>query len=272
MRAVPRVPTVNPMGTPRTILAIATVALLPALAACVVKTNTLVDGLTPTTPVTEIRLNGSGSADLTVTADDTITGLDLRRTVHYAHTKPPQTARIEGGGTLVLDTECGFDCSIVYDVRTGSGVRVSGSTGSGDIRLTRVGPVDLTVHSGDLAVTDAAGPVTLRTNSGDITLTGASSNVDVHTDSGDIQGRNLSAGTVRAEATSGDITLDLATVGAATAETTSGDIEVRVPDHSCRIDANATSGDVHVNVTSDPGSGHVLTLRATSGDITVSAR
>jgi hypothetical protein len=246
--------------------------VLIAAAACGIGRNTLVDGITGTATVTQVRLDGPGAGDVTVRLDSSVHESNVQRTVHYGgSTAPAQTARFDSS-TLVLSMDCGNDCSVGYVVTLPAAAGVSGSTASGDVTISDMSTVDVTTSSGDVGVQRINGPVTVSTSSGDITATTVSGAVNLHATSGDIIARDLTGTQTTLEATSGDITVDLATPGDLAARATSGDIDVKVPAGAYHVVTDVTSGDVHVNVTNQPDAAHTLDLHATSGDIDVNPR
>jgi len=249
------------------ILAVLGTLALASAAACGLETNRLEDGEQLPDRVTEVRISG-GSGDVTLSADDTVSGVDIRRSVRYVREVPGKTTRVEQG-VLHLSTECGNQCSVSYEVRTPRGVKVTGENGSGTIDVRGVSDVDVRVGSGDIRVSDATGAVTARTGSGRIELTNIAGDTTATTSSGDVDGRDLRGARTMIEVASGTITLDLPGTGDVTARTNSGSIEVRVPDRCCRVTAGAESGSETVEVATNPDSPNDLDLHTDSGDITV---
>ncbi len=261
-------PTVNGMRV--NAYALVPVLLLggACLAGCQLSRNTLVDGVTGPAAVTEVRLVDSGSGDLKVRVDATATQAEVKRTVHYGGSAPAQTARFDGS-VLLLSMACGSDCSVSYDVTLPAPARVDGTNGSGDITLSDVSSVDVTVGSGTVQVDRVAGPVSVATSSGDIDVTAVSGAVSLRARSGDITARQLAAPTSTVEATSGDVELQLTVAGDVTVHTTSGNIDVRAPGGPYKVTTQVTSGDVKVDIPTDPAATHTIDAQATSGNITV---
>jgi hypothetical protein len=230
--------------------------------------NTLVDGVTGTTPVSLVHLNGPGSGDVAVTVNTTAHETDVKRTVHYGGTAPAQTAHFNGS-TLVLDMGCGNDCSVSYQVTLPATAAVDGSTSSGDITVSDVSSVDVGTNSGNIVANRVSGPLKASASSGNVTVTTVSGTVDIEATSGDIVARELSGPTNTLGTNSGNITATLSTESDLTARATSGDIDVTVPAATYHVITEVSSGDVHVNVATDPNAPHTLDLHASSGNITV---
>jgi hypothetical protein len=217
--------------------------------------------------VTDIVLTG-GAGDLVVTTGP-VTETTITRVVRN-DSDPGESYRLTGT-TLNLDTSCGVNCSVSYQIRTAPGVAVRGRLTSGDVRLTGVGATDLQVTSGDLLVQDAAGPVQIRATSGDVRVVGAKSTVKVRSTSGDVQAIDA-GGAVDAQVTSGDVTVRLAAPASVTAQTHSGDVNVTVPKGSYKLQTDAGSGDVATpGLVSDATSKNVIDVRTSSGDVNVTS-
>ncbi|MBO0868067.1 MAG: DUF4097 family beta strand repeat protein [Micromonosporaceae bacterium] len=215
--------------------------------------TTMQDDKTEHVAITAVRMEGSGGGDVTV-EPGSAGQVKIHRKIQYNGSQPGNTYRIDGG-TLYLNTDCGHNCGVDYEVRVPEGVTVTGENGSGNVRLTGVSKVDVEVSSGDVEITRATGPVRVRANSGNIDATG------------------VRAATTDLTADSGDITLDLDTPGNVTAQADSGNITLQVPSGtSYLVDATANSGDTKVHVPTDPNGNYHLTLHASSGDIEVNTR
>jgi DUF4097 and DUF4098 domain-containing protein YvlB len=252
---------------PRVLLPLVLVAGLAALTGCNLDQNTLVDGISSKATVTEVHLADSGSGDVSVVVKPSATETDVKRTVHYGGTAPDQTAHIDGS-TLVLEMRCGNNCSVSYEVTLPAPAKVTGANSSGDLDLTGVSAVDVSTSSGNVTVNQVDGPVTASVTSGDVEVNDVTGPTQLKTSSGDITGRGLS-GSAQADATSGDIALDFTAAVDLRARTSSGNIDVKVPGGPYHVTTHVTSGDVTVNVPTDPAAAHSLDLQATSGDIMV---
>jgi hypothetical protein len=216
--------------------------------------------------VTEIVI-GAGSGDVKVHTSP-IGETRIKRTVQYRGAEPGKTYSLNGT-ILQVDTNCGHNCSVSYDIEAPTGVAISGEVSSGDLTLTDVAAVKTTISSGNVQITRATGAVEIDSRSGDITVTDPGGAVRLNATSGNIRGRGLGAGPVNVEATSGDITLQLATAGSVTTHATSGNLELTVPTGAYQVRADASSGDKKITVTNDPAAKNILDASANSGDITI---
>lgn len=178
------------------------------------------------------------------------------------------------GGKLVLEGDCGWQCSADFVVTVPAGTKVTGKSASGDVILNGVGDIDLDAASGNVTATGTTGAVTLDIASGDAVVEGAGGAIDLETKSGDITATDLTGGPVKATAASGDIELTLKTPGAVTAEGKSGDVQVHVPvtqGVKYRVDADTKSGETDINIPTDPAGTYVLKLSTASGDVQVTS-
>ena len=217
--------------------------------------------------VTEIVLTG-GSGDVMVRTA-AIEETRITRVIHR-NSDPGRTYEIKGT-VLTIDTDCGDNCSVTYDIEAPAGVEVRGELRSGDIGLTGVGKTNVTVTSGDILDSKATGEVRAKATSGDINVTDSTGKITVLSTSGDVRALNID-GAVEARATSGDVDIQLTKTNSVTAQATSGDVNVIVPQGSYRIQTQTGSGDAQiVGVTKDPAAKYLIDLSAASGDATVSA-
>ncbi|MDA3644818.1 DUF4097 domain-containing protein [Saccharopolyspora indica] len=194
--------------------------------------------------------------------------------------------RVEGG-ELVLANDCGWNCSVSYEVTLPAQVPVEGELGSGGLIVVGMASVQAEVSSGSVELRDIAGPVGVRSSSGGVQVSGTDSPVDVRSSSGSIELADL-GGRVEAEAGSGGITgtglrgaeivassgsgsIELELTGPQRAEvsTGSGGIDLVVPADRYRVDTDAGSGGVDVQVPQDPSAAKRLTLSSGSGSISV---
>ena len=217
--------------------------------------------------ITDIVLSG-GSGDVTITtaAVDTTT---IKRVIRRT-TNPGESYHLTGS-TLNIDTSCGMDCSVNYEIQAPPGVNVRGALHSGDVHLDGIGTTDIQVTSGDMWINNASGPVKVKATSGDISVTGAKCMVSAVATSGDIRAIDP-AGAVDVKATSGDVQVHLAIPHSVTAHVTSGDVDVTVPRGSYNVLTRTNhSGDTSLHgMVSDPASKNVLDIQTSSGDVNVS--
>jgi DUF4097 and DUF4098 domain-containing protein YvlB len=167
------------------------------------------------------------------------------------------------------------------------------SSGSGDLRFTRVGPLTATTGSGDVQADQVAGqtsvstgsgdislshvgPLEVRAGSGDISLSDIKGAAKVQTGSGDVTAKDI-GGDFIAKLSSGDLELDRVT-GLVNVSVTSGNAQVHHGGSDVRI--NSISGDIsvqcvkgHVELNSASGSmnlfdiGDDVDATTTSGDV-----
>ncbi|KAA5829057.1 DUF4097 domain-containing protein [Saccharopolyspora hirsuta] len=194
--------------------------------------------------------------------------------------------RVEGGA-LVLDTDCGWGCSVSYQVTLPAPVPVEGELGSGSLTVVGMrsvqaevgsgevdvqevpGPVNVRASSGSVQVRGADGPVEVRTGSGHVELADLGGRVEVEASSGGITGRGLRGAEIVADASSGSIELELTGPRNASLSTGSGGIDLVVPADRYRVDADAGSGGADIEVVQDPSAEKRLTLSSGSGHINV---
>lgn len=211
-----------------------------------------------------------GSGDVTVRTGP-VPDTQIKRVVRYQGGEPQTKYRLEGD-ELFLDTDCGRQCSVSFEVLAPEGVAVVGENGSGDIELTRVGMVDLLVGSGNIQIRGTTAGVRAETGSGDVHVTDVAGTVRLRAGSGNITGRGLRAADVNAETGSGDIRLTLETAASVRAHAGSGSVEVSVPAGAYRVRSHTGSGDATVGVPDDPTAKLLLDVSAESGDLTLNRR
>lgn len=218
--------------------------------------------------VTDIVITG-GSGDVMIRTA-AITETRINRIIHR-NSDPGSSYRVEGA-TLSIDTDCGPNCSVDYDITAPQGVKVRGSLGSGDIGLTEVGAVDLSLTSGDMMINQVKGDVTAKATSGEITLNDVTGKVTASVQSGNVRAMRIGGGPVDVRATSGDVDVDVVKPMSVTAQTTSGDVTAHIPAGRYDIRTSARSGDVRLDglgLDDDAQSPNKLNISATSGDVTV---
>ena len=221
--------------------------------------------------ITQVELQ-TGSGDVRIeTGDVPSTKVEEHREFLLFNTG--KAHRVEDGGKLVLDSDCGWRCEATWVVTVPMGTKVTGKSASGNIELRGVGAVDVRAASGDVTVNDATGSVRVDVASGNTTVKGAVGGVDLTAKSGDITATDLSGGgEVKADAASGDIELTLKDPTSVTADAASGDVIVHVPATAgtkYKVDTETKSGEATVRIPTDPAATTVLTLRTKSGDVEV---
>lgn len=236
--------------------------------------------------VERVRIDGrSGDVRIRYAPDgDGAVEQRVRRWAVFGSDEPNH--RVEGG-TLVLNGDCGWWCSVEYDVVLPAAVPVEGHVGAGDVRVSGMrsvnvevgsGGIDLTgierwvqarTGSGSVAVRDTSGPVEARSGSGEIELEAIDGRLRAHTGSGRIRGEGIASEQVYARSNSGGVRLDLTGPREAELSTGSGEIDVSVPQDSYRVDSRSGSGNVSVDVRRDPDADRRLELTTGSGNINV---
>ncbi|RZQ65180.1 DUF4097 family beta strand repeat-containing protein [Amycolatopsis suaedae] len=196
---------------------------------------------------------------------------DVQRTtvvqkIDYRWGSPSDSYRVNGGELVLAD--CGWWCSVDYEVVVPRGTTVTGENDSGDVSLDGVASVDVSVDSGNLDVRNIAGPVKADASSGDVTLSGIGGDLEAKANSGAISGDGL-RGRVNAEADSGDISLTLANPQNVRAHADSGNVEVAVPAGSYRVIGDSDSGERQIGIATAPNAQFELDLGTDSGDVLV---
>ena len=144
----------------------------------------------------------------------------------------------------------------------------------------------LTTVSGRLTATGLDGEVDLKTVSGDLEVQGVGGSVRVTTVSGDLTVRGGDPVEVRAKSVSGDLTLDLDEVPDVDCTSVSGDVALRLPANAgADLEVVSVSGRLETTFPDHDlegghrrlhgrigGGGRRITVRTTSGDVTVLRR
>ncbi|MGA8112381.1 MAG: DUF4097 family beta strand repeat-containing protein [Actinocatenispora sp.] len=208
----------------------------------------------------------AGSSDIEVAASHgSSKDVSVVEDLSWTHRRP-SVAIDRAGDTLDVHAQCP-DSGLSWGFRT-CGVRVR-------ITVPADMPVDLEAASGDLTASGLTHAVRLRASSGDVSLDRLSGPVDARVTSGNVHATALSSETVRTQADSGDISLAFRTAPkAVTAGASSGDVHVEVPRASggYHVSSTVASGDSAVRVSRNDGSARRITVRASSGDVTVAYR
>lgn len=112
--------------------------------------------------------------------------------------------------------------------------------------------LDINNSVGEITVTETSGPLNLSTNVGGITADG------------------IASPTVRADGSVGDISLDFsASPDSVEVSASTGDVSVTVPDDGTayRVQTDASLGEVHSSLGSDPAGTQLIDVRTSVGDI-----
>lgn len=153
-------------------------------------------------------------------------------------------------------------------LRTGSGdIDVQTATGSLDIKCgsadvtvgTVGGDADIISGSGDVVIGQVAGALKAKSGSGDMVIKSGGERVEALIGSGDLMISRVDHGLVRAKTGSGDIAIGVA-------DGTAAYLDVMTVTGDVKSDLDGTdappSGDTHVEISAQSGSGDVLLQRA----------
>jgi hypothetical protein len=146
----------------------------------------------------------------------------------------------------------------------GAGSPVSLVTTSGDVTASGLGGARVRSVSGGVAVDGARGPLEVRTTSGEIAVRGAADSVRVASVSGDIEVDGAPRG-LEAGSTSGSVIVSGRVNGTARVRTTSGNVRLELGAAARRADVNTVSGEIAVRLAA--GLACDLTLKSTSGSL-----
>ncbi|WP_157246426.1 DUF4097 family beta strand repeat-containing protein [Nonomuraea typhae] len=197
--------------------------------------NKEVNEYTVTDKVAKLRLS-SGSGDTEI-REGSAAAIKIVETLLWNSDKPKAEHKVEGDALAVTyDCPSSMDnCSVNYKIEVPKGLALELETGSGDISLVGVtGAIKADVGSGDLAGTRLGGEqVSVTTGSGDASLKYTTAPKLV----------NLVVG--------------------------SGNAAIELPEGPYAIDAKTSSGDEAISVKSDPAASRKVTVRAGSGDVSV---
>jgi hypothetical protein len=220
--------------------------------------------------VTEIVLTG-GSGDVLVKTA-AISETHIKRIVRSTGSDPGVSYRLDGT-VLNVDTSCGHDCGVSYEIEAPTGVAVRGRLRSGDVSLTDVATADVTVTSGNILIERATGTVSAKATSGDITAVGLKGTSTLIAGSGNVEASEVSGGKpLRVEASSGNVRATLLQAAPVTAKAESGDVNLDVPAGSYRLQTSTSSGDEEIaGITNDPKGTNLIDARTSSGDLRITA-
>ena len=217
--------------------------------------------------ITEIVLSG-GSGDVIITTA-AVQQTTIKRVIRRS-SNPSESYRLTGT-TLNVDTSCGPDCSVSYEIQAPAGVAVRGQLRSADIGLDGVGATDVQLTSGNVMVRNPTGPVQVHSTSGDVDVINAKGAVTVKATSGNVQAISA-GGKVDVSTTSGDVDVKLTAANSVRAEATSGNVSLILPLGTYNISTDTASGNASLHgLTSDPTAKNVIEVRTRSGDVDVAA-
>ncbi|WP_232303548.1 DUF4097 family beta strand repeat-containing protein [Pseudofrankia sp. DC12] len=179
---------------------------------------------------------------------------------HLTSTIHAPSLRLDvSGGTAKVSARCGrtftLSCGATLRITVPAGLTVVAHSSSGDIRATGL-----------------RGSLDLGTSSGNVIISGGSGTARLSTSSGDVRAAGLAATSVYAHSSSGNVSLRLTVVpDDVTATSSSGDVRVAVPDTQLPylVTAHSSSGDRTIGVRTDPTAPRQITVRTSSGNVSV---
>ncbi len=192
----------------------------------------------------QVRVRG------TIHVSQRVGGGEAEQKIHMLENNPP----IEQSGNYIrvgriADSELRRHVSISYEVVVPRTTQLKSDTGSGDQSVTGIkGPVHATTGSGNIRLAKVGDEVRLHSGSGDIELSDVAGSLFAQTGSGNIRGSGIS-GSARAHTGSGDIRLEQTASHPATLETGSGNVEI----HGTQNSLQAHTGSGNITAYGDPG-------------------
>lgn len=114
--------------------------------------------------------------------------------------------------------------------------------------------------------------VQVDSTSGDLAAREVEAPLDLQTTSGDVTGEALRSKDVRVQSTAGDVRLSFdAPPDSVQAQATTGDVTVQLPVDavSYRVEKRTSLGEARVDVPEDPRSTHVVSVQTSFGDVVV---
>lgn len=191
-----------------------------------------------------VNVTGGGSGAVSVTEHVTFEGT------------APTTAHRVAAGMLVLNSKCPAleTCGVSYDITVPRGTAVRVQDNAGTIRLESL-----------------SGPIMAHTDAGDIDLRSVSGPIAASANAGSILGLDLSSSHATLRLSAGDLDATFSSAPASiTATAAVGSVTLRLPGNvSYAVNATATVGTIHVSVTRDQASTHVITAATGTGSITI---
>jgi len=187
------------------------------------------------------------SGNVSITAGD-VDRTQVKQKFSYRFDSPGNAFEVDDGVLKLKD--CGWWCSVDYEVVVPAGTEVSGELDSGNLLLAGVASADVKADSGNITLRDIAGDLTLDIDSGNVEGTGLGGDLTANVDSGrlDLQF---------------DEQVDV------TADVDSGDIELTVPDGEYRVEGESDSGSRDIQVDKSQDAEYVLELNVDSGNLAV---
>lgn len=124
------------------------------------------------TGITTIELS-IGAGDVVLNGSDRLDVSGVR-TIDRGLARPTIT-EVRDGSTLRLRTSCksffAANCSVRYELDVPKGVRITGSSSGGGIRINgATGPVDVSSSGGGVTVAKSSGPLTVSSSGGGIQI------------------------------------------------------------------------------------------------------
>ncbi len=232
-------------------------ALIPS--GCVVSIDAQGDDLVFDEIVHHLDVD-TGSGDVHVVVDPTISSVQVHREVRFAGERPELIALVEEG-TLTLHTRCRAlqaVCEVSYEVRLPDATSARLDTGSGTI------------------VADGlAAEIVASTGSGDIVLSDVSGDVEADTGSGSVEILAGDVASVEADTGSGSVTLDLVSVPERVwVDTGSGRVDLFLPAaaYDIRVDTGSGRTTIGEGIVQDAGADAVVRVDTGSGGVSIEAR
>jgi DUF4097 and DUF4098 domain-containing protein YvlB len=197
-------------------------------------------------PIDRVELNAD-SGNVSIRAAD-VSETTVKQRFSYRFNKPSDGFEVDDGA-LKLD-DCGWWCTVDYEVTVPRETLVNGSMDSGDLTVIGVAGADIEADSGTVTLRDIAGDVTADMDSGDLTGTGLGGDFTGNIDSGDVE-------------------LTFTEPVGVTLDMDSGDVELTLPEGSYNVEGETDSGERDIQVGDDPRGQHLLQIDNDSGDVLV---
>lgn len=190
------------------------------------------------------------SGNVSISAGE-VNQTQVKQRFSYRFDNPGNAFEVDDGVLKLKD--CGWWCSVDYEVIVPVGTEVSGELDSGNLLLAGVASADVQADSGNITLRNIPGEVKLDIDSGNVEGTGLGGNLTANVDSGSAD-------------------LQFAEQVDVTADVDSGDIELTLPDGEYRVEGESDSGERDIQVDQSQNAEHVLELNVDSGNLTVRNR